>query len=575
MKFSEMFFYTLREDPAEAEIPSHKLMLRAGLIRRVASGVYAFLPLGHRTLRKVEAIIREEMNRAGAQEILMPALQPLELWEQSGRLPVYLAENILFQTKDRIGRRYALGPTHEEVVTDIARARIQSYRDMPFNIYQIQTKFRDEIRPRFGLMRAKEFEMKDAYSFDADFEGLNASYKKMYDAYVRIFTRCGLKFRAVEADSGAIGGEASHEFMVLAETGEDTVVACDACEYAANLEKAEVGGDPGDVPADAVLDQMRDVDTPGQRTIEEVSKFLKVSEKEVLKTLIYLADGKPIAALVRGDHQINEIKLRRAAGAQTLALADEAAIERVTGAPVGFAGPHRLKEKIQVVMDSSVSPMRNMVAGGNRTDAHTINVNRKRDFNPDVMADIRLAVEGDACPRCAGGKLKFFRGIEVGHVFKLGTKYSRTMNVVYTDKDGNDAPVVMGCYGIGVGRTMAAAIEQRNDKDGIIWPVALAPYIVDVIPIAANDAAQMEAAERIYNELNEAGIEAVLDDRDERPGVKFKDADLIGFPIKIVAGKALKERKVEVQVRGAGEKLLAPLDGIVEEVKRILSEIGS
>lgn len=573
MKFSELFFYTLREVPSEAEIPSHQLMLRAGLIRRVASGVYTFLPLGYRTLRKVETIVREEMDRAGAQEIFMPVLQPIEMWVESGRLPVYLAENILFRTKDRIGREYALGPTHEEIVSDLARARIRSYRDLPFTIYQIQTKFRDEIRPRFGLMRAKEFGMKDAYSFDADAEGMNASYKKMYDAYMRIFERCGLKFRAVEADSGAIGGDVSHEFMALAETGEDIVVACGKCDYAANLEKAGVGGDPGDPPAGAELKPTEDIDTPNQRTIEEISVFLKVAPDRILKTLIYLADGKPVAGLVRGDHQINEKKLKRAAGAETLERADEATIERVTGAPVGFAGPQGLKEKITVVMDRGVLPMSNMVAGGNRVDVHTINVNRGRDFVPDIVDDIRVAVEGDACPRC-GGTLEFRRGIEVGHVFKLGTKYSKAMKVVYIDESGAEKPAVMGCYGIGIGRTMAAAIEQNFDANGIVWPVAIAPYVVYVMPISACDAEQMAAAGRIYRKLTDAGIETVLDDRDERPGVKFKDADLIGFPLRVVAGKALKDGKVEVQIRRNGEKRAVPLEGVAAKIKKIIEEIS-
>ncbi len=574
MKFSELFYYTLREVPGEAEIPSHQLMLRAGLIRRLASGIYSFLPLGYRSLKKVETIVREEMDRAGAQELFMPVLQPFELWEESGRLEVYRNENILFSAKDRMGRWYALGPTHEEVVSSLARARIRSYRDLPFTVYQIQTKFRDEIRPRFGLMRAREFEMKDAYSFDIDNEGLNASYKKMYDAYTRIFERCGLRFRAVEADSGAIGGDVSHEFMVLAETGEDTIVACKNCTYAANLEKAEIGGAVEDVSPETELLDMKDVDTPNQRTIEEISAFLKVTPDRILKTLIYMADGRPVAALVRGDHQINEVKLRKALSAAELALADDETIERVTGAPCGFAGPQAMKEKVFIVMDRSVAPMSNMIAGGCRTDVHTLNVNRNRDFTADLIADIRNAEPGDACPRCNEGSLVFHRGIEVGHVFKLGTKYSAKMNIVYTDTDGVEAHVIMGCYGIGVGRTLAAAVEQSHDENGIIWPVQLAPYVVYVMFISSEDPAQVKAAEEIYEELTAAGIETILDDRLERPGVKFKDADLIGFPIKVVTGKALKDGNVEVQIRVKKEKRLVPRDGIVETVKSIIGEIS-
>ncbi|MFA6451138.1 MAG: proline--tRNA ligase [bacterium] len=574
MKFTELFHYTLRETPSDAVIPSHQLMLRAGLIKQLASGIYAFLPLGYRAFRKIEAIVREEMDRAGAQELFMPVLQPLELWRESGRLDIYLQENILFRTKDREDRGYALGPTHEEVVSSIARARIRSYRDLPFTIYQIQTKFRDELRPRFGLMRAREFCMKDAYSFDIDMDGLDASYKKMYAAYTRIFERCGLKFRAVEADSGAIGGDASHEFMVLAETGEDVIVACGSCQYAANLERAEIGGELQDIPAGAELKPTEDVDTPNQRKIEEISAFLKISPQQILKTLIYLADGKPVAACVRGDHEINEVKLRKALKATTVELADPATIERVTGAPVGFAGPQSLKEKITIIMDRSAAPMINMVTGGCREDVHTLNVNRNRDFSVNIIDDIRVATPDDVCPRCGAGTLNFHRGIEVGHVFKLGTKYSKPMGVVFTDTDGIEVPAIMGCYGIGVGRALAAAIEQQFDANGIIWPVPLAPYIAYVMPISADDEAQMSAATEIYNELNDAGIDAILDDRNERPGVKFKDADLIGFPIRIVAGKALKDGNVEVQVRKTGEKRVVPRADVIETVKSIIKELS-
>ncbi|MEW5945188.1 MAG: proline--tRNA ligase [bacterium] len=563
MRFTELFFYTLREDPVEAEIASHRLMLRAGMIRRLASGVYAFLPLGFRVFKKVEKVVREEMNRAGAQELIMPVLQPLELWEESGRLDAYVAEKILFQVKDRQERRYALGPTHEEVITDIARARIRSWRDMPVNLYQIQVKFRDEIRPRFGLLRAKEFCMKDAYSFDADEEGLERSYRAMYDAYSRIFTRCGLKFRAVEADTGAIGGDVSHEFMATADAGEDVLVECGGCGYAANLERAEAGA-PDKDPAEML--EMERLETPGAKTIEEVTAFLGVTPQRLVKTLLYLAGGRPVAALIRGDHTLNETKLKRLLREESLMPADAGTIERLTGAPVGFAGPAGLAENTPVVSDITVAAMRNFITGGNRRDLHVGNVNPGRDFRADRTGDIRFATEGDKCPRC-GGRHRFMRGIEVGQIFKLGVKYSAKMGLEYTDAAGETRLVVMGCYGIGVSRTVAAAVEQNNDGDGIIWTPELAPYLVDIIPVSMKDAAQREAAERAYAELWEAGIEAIMDDRDERPGVKFKDADLIGFPLKIVIGKALADGKVELQARRTGEKTLVPASETVRRVR--------
>jgi len=572
MRFSKMFFQTLRETPGEAEIASHRLMLRAGLIRRLASGIYTYLPMGYRALRKVENIIREEMDRAGAQEMLMPALQPVELWEESGRLDVYLAENILFRSKDRMGRWFALGPTHEEVVCEAARARVRSYRDLPFTLYQIQTKYRDEIRPRFGLMRCKEFGMKDAYSFDLDVDGMNVSYEAMYKAYVRIFERCGLSARPVEADSGAIGGEVSHEFMILAESGEDTIVSCDSCDYAANLEKAEVRAGAEDVPPDVEPKPLEDIDTPGVRTIEQLTEFLGVSASELVKTLIYMADDRPVAVLLRGDHQLNEIKLKRALGAGDVALANDETIERVTGAPVGFAGPQEIKKDVDIVMDRDVAPMSNFISGGGRTDVHTRNVNRGRDFQAAVTADIREAAGGDPCPRCDGGKLRMRRGVEVGHVFKLGTKYSEKMNVVYTDPEGIEHPVVMGCYGIGVGRTLAAVVEEHNDENGIVWPVAVAPYEVYITPISVDNREQVEAAEKIYSDLAADGIEVVLDDRDERPGVKFKDADLIGFPVKVIAGKALKDGNLEVQVRSDKEKMMVKTGDIKATVRTLLGD---
>ncbi len=574
MRYSNLFFYTLRETPGEAEIASHRMMLRAGLIRRLSSGIYTFLPLGYRSLRKVEQIIREEMDRAGAQEMLMPALQPQEIWEESGRLDIYLAENILFRTKDRQGRWYALGPTHEEVVCEVARARINSYRDLPFTLYQIQTKYRDEIRPRFGLMRGKEFSMKDAYSFDLDADGMDVSYEAMYKAYKRIFKRCGLQARPVEADSGSIGGDASHEFMVLADSGEDTVVSCDKCSYAANMERAQVGGGMQDVDPNVEQLEMEDIDTPGVRTIEELTAFLNISPREVVKTLIYMADEKPVVAILRGDHQLNDLKLKRALGADSLELADDKTIEKVTGAPVGFAGPQGIEAGVPIIMDRSVSPLSNFTTGGNKKDVHTKNVNRGRDFQVTKVADIREAAENDHCPRCNDGKLQLRRGVEVGHVFKLGTKYSKPMNVSFTDTDGVEAPVFMGCYGIGVGRTLAAVIEQNNDENGIVWPLSIAPYQVVIIPVSMKDKEQVKEAELVYEEIGNSGIEVLLDDRDERPGVKFKDADLIGFPIKIVVGRSLKEGKLELQARCRKEKELVPQALILTRVQELMEEIS-
>ncbi len=568
MKFSNLFFETLRETPGEAEIVSHRLMLRASMIRRTGSGIYTYLPLGYRALRKVETIVRQEMDRAGAQEMLMPAMQPQELWEESGRLEVYMRENILFRVRDRQDRHYALGPTHEEVVCDVARARIKSYRDMPFTLYQIQTKFRDEIRPRFGLMRGREFLMKDAYSFDVDLEGLNESYRKMYGAYVNIFERCGLKCRPVEADSGAIGGDASHEFMVLAESGEDTVVSCESCDYAANMERAEMGGEYAAPDGGAALLEPEAVATPDVKTIEDLTAFFGIGADSFVKTLVYVADEKPVVALVRGDHQVNEIKLKRLLGATVLELADEKTVEAVTGAPVGFAGPQCIGGRAEIVMDRSVVPMANFISGGGAADVHVKNINTGRDFAPGRIADIREAVSGDQCPRC-GGSLKLYRGVEVGHVFKLGTKYSKKMNVTYTDAEGRDELVVMGCYGIGVGRTLAAIVEQNNDDDGIIWPVAVAPYVVDIVPVSVKDADQMALAEKLYGTLTAAGIDVIMDDRDERPGVKFKDADLIGFPVKIVVGKGAKEGKFEVKTRATKEQRLTDFDDTVAFVKEI------
>jgi prolyl-tRNA synthetase len=552
MRQSQLLIPTLREDPGEAEIVSHRLMLRAGMIRKVAAGIYTYLPLGLRVIRKVERIIREELNKAGAQEVLMPIASPAELWQETGRWDFYGKE--LFRFKDRHERDFCLGPTHEEVITDLVRREVRSYRQLPANFYQIQTKFRDEIRPRFGLMRGREFIMKDAYSFDADEAGAKESYRKMYEAYKAIFTRCGLSFRPVEADTGLIGGTSSHEFMVLADTGEEGIAVCDACDYAANVERAELvgagGASAGPPPAPEAAREKRRVPTPGKKTVEEVIAFLKVPATQLVKTLLYRADGKTVAVLIRGDHEVNEIKLKKALGAMDLVMADSATVEQLSGAPVGFAGPIGLSG-LTMLADHAVKPLTNVVVGGNKADTHWVDANPGRDFTPDRYADLRYAVAGDACPRCAK-PMRSVRGIEVGHIFMLGTKYSEKMKALYLDKQGREQMMVMGCYGIGVGRTAAAAIEQNHDAKGIIWPAPLAPFHVHVLPLA-DKGKVLEAAVALESEFEKAGIGVLLDDRDERPGVKFNDADLIGCPYQVVIGeKNLSQGLMELKERRTG-----------------------
>ncbi len=549
MKLSSLFLHTLKEDPREAEVISHKLMLRAAMIKKLASGIYSYLPYGLKALRKVENIIREEMDAAGAQEVLMPAVQPAEIWKESGRWEFYGKELLRFT--DRKGGEFAMGPTHEEVITTIVRDEIRSYRDLPINLYQIQTKFRDEIRPRFGIMRAREFIMKDAYSFDTDDEGAGRSYDAMFRAYERIFTRCGLKFKAVEADSGPIGGNYSHEFMVLASTGEDVILSCSSCSYAANLEKAEIAAPVSPALRDAPEGRPEKVHTPDARTIEEVCEFLGVTPQDLVKTLIYITDRGVVAALVRGDHEVNEAKLRRAAGCETLELADEAVIEKYTGAPRGFAGPVGLK--VLTIADFGLLESGPFVTGANEQDYHLKNVWLSRDAKIDVIADIRNAQEGDPCPRCGTGMLEAIRGIEVGHIFKLGTKYSQAMNAMFLDESGEHRPIIMGCYGIGVGRVLAAAIEQYSDEHGIVLPVPLAPYQVLVLPVSVNEEEVVSISSKLYEELKARGVDALIDDRDARPGVKFMDADLIGVPYRITVGmRGLKEGVVEIKERASG-----------------------
>ncbi len=566
MKLSRFYLPTLREEPSEAEVASHRLMLRAGMIRKLASGIYSWLPLGLRVLRKVEDIIREEMNRQGALEVLLPAVQPAELWKESGRWDVYGKELLRF--RDRHERDFCIGPTHEEVIVDLVRGELRSWRQLPLNLYQIQTKFRDEIRPRFGVMRAREFGMKDAYSFDMDEEMAEESYKKMYIAYSRIFARCGLRFKAVEATTGPIGGKFSHEFMVLADTGEDILVVCENCGYSANLEKAEIA--PPNQKDDEPEKPLEKVHTPEKRTVEEVCDFLKVPPQKLVKTLIYETDKGPVAGLVRGDRELNPNKLQSLAGAEWLEMASAQRIEELTGGPLGFSGPVGLK--IPIYVDQEVAQMKNFVTGANEQDYHYINTNLGRDFQATQVADLRVAVEGDLCARCKA-PLKFQRGIEVGHIFKLGEKYSRPMKATFLDPEGKEKYFVMGCYGIGTGRTVAASIEQNYDEKGIIWPVSITPFHIYILPINYNNEQVKNIADKLEEELEELGLEVLLDDRDESPGVKFKDADLIGIPLRIVVGeRTLAKNAVEFKLRWSEEKELVDIAQAPSQAKQIIKE---
>lgn len=571
MKATQLYAPTLRESPAEAELISHKLMYRAGLIRKAAGGLYSYLPLGWRTMKKIMQIIREEMDAKGGQEIMMPIVQPAEMWQESGRWAVYGDE--MMRLKDRHGREFALGPTHEEMVTTLIRDEVRSYKQLPLMLYQIQNKYRDEIRPRFGLMRSREFVMKDLYSFDRDVEGMNISYEKMYDAYSRVFTRCGLKFRAVEADNGAIGGGHSHEFTVLAPSGESSIAYCEACDYAASDEKAELKIIPAE-PEE--LRPLEKVKTPYCHTIELVKNFLKVPIEKTIKAVAFMDDDERlIVTFVRGDHEVNEIKVINAVeGANHLYMAGDKLIE-AAGSVAGFMSPIGLKDSAIVVVDQSVMLMSNAVAGANEVDAHFINVTPSRDFDAEkiIVADIRMVQAGDPCPHC-GAPLHMTRGIEVGQVFTLGKKYSETLNATFLDEDGKVKPFEMGCYGIGVGRTMAAAIEQNNDANGIIWPRAIAPFEVVVVPVNAKDDAQLSFAKKIYAELISAGVDTLLDDRRERAGVKFKDCDLIGYPLRVtISPKTLDSGNVEVKVRRSGELMNFGRDECVEKILGLLKDL--
>jgi prolyl-tRNA synthetase len=563
MRLSKTLIPTLKEAPAEAEIPSHILMVRGGYLRKVAAGVYSFLPLGWRVIQKISRIIREEMNRAGAQEVFLPAVIPAELWQESGRWDQYGDQLLRF--KDRKGADFVIGPTHEEVMVDLVRGDVRSYRQLPLNLYQIQSKFRDELRARAGLMRGREFIMKDSYSFHASDEDAKREYQNMYDTYTRIFNRCGLAFRAVEADTGAIGGSQSHEFQVLTDTGEDALLACDSCSYAANVEEAKARPPrttTAGMPSSAAVEK---VATPGKKTIEEVSAFLGLKAADLVKTLIYVADGKPVAVLVRGDRNLNEIKFKRELKARELVLAGDKDVEAATGAPVGFAGPVGLK--IPIYCDLEVCALPSFVCGANAADMHLKNVVSKRDYTPTVCGDFRDAAVGDACPRCEKGRFAGYRGVEVGQVFFLGTKYSVPMKCNFLDVDGKDKPMIMGCYGIGVTRIAAAAIEQNHDKDGIVWPVAIAPFEVALLSLQVGDAQVTEVAEKLYTDLEKAGIEVLFDDREERPGVKFKDADLVGLPYRIAVGKkGVAEGMVELKARRGTEVVKVKIEDVVATV---------
>lgn len=560
MKMSKMLVSTLREVPAEAEIASHKLMLRAGLMRKMASGVYNYMPLGLKVLKNIQDIVREEMNNAGAQEFLASAMLPAELWQESGRWDVYGAE--MFRLKDRNNRDFCLGPTHEEVFTDIARNEIKSYKQLPVNLYQIQTKYRDERRPRFGVMRSREFVMKDAYSFDKDEEGLDKSFNDMHDAYVKIFNRCGLDAKCVEADSGAIGGANSAEFMVKSEVGEDDVVFCNHCDYAANIEKAPSTPDESEKEE---FKEVNKVETPNTRTIEELVNFFNTTEKKFVKTLIFNADDKIVAVMVRGDREVNEVKVTNALGGViNLNMATPEEVFGATSAAVGFAGPIELKVS-RILVDEEVTKMYNFIVGANETGYHFENVNYGRDFEGEV-GDYRNITEGEKCPVC-GKEVTISRGTEVGHIFKLGTKYSQAMNAKFIDENGKEKPFIMGCYGIGVTRTMASVIEQHNDENGIIWPLSIAPYHVSVIPVNIKDEEQMKVAEQIYDSLKELGIEALMDDRNERAGVKFKDAELIGIPMRVTVGKKITEGSVEFRLRTGQDNEIINIEDVCERVK--------
>ena len=572
MLATKLYAPTLREVPSDADVVSQQLMLRAGFMRKTANGLYSFLPLGWRSIKKIEAIVREEMDRASAQEIMMPILQPAEIWKESGRWNAYGAE--MMRINDRHDNEFCLGPTHEEMITTLVKNEINSYRQLPVNLYQIQSKFRDERRPRYGLMRSREFIMKDAYSFDVDEAGLDESYKSMYDAYTRIFTRCGLTFRPVEADSGAIGGSGTHEFMAIAEAGEADIVYCTKCDYAANIEI----GKPGIMKQDEeALQELSVVDTPNASTIEAVAEMLNLPLHKTIKAVVFSIDGKVVLAIVRGDHEVNEVAVQHAVlGSVEPEMATPEELEKV-GLTAGFISPIGLKqtEDFAIVVDESVMETYNVCGGANKKDAHYVNINPKRDFNVEdiIIAPIRLITKDDVCPKC-GGALEHAKGIEVGQVFKLGTKYSEALQATFFDQNGRPNPMIMGCYGIGVSRTLAAAIEQYHDENGIIWPRSIAPFEAVIVPINAKDEALMSTSQTIYTALQNAGVDVLLDDRKDRAGVKFKDADLIGYPLRITVSKnTLENNEVEIQIRKSGEALPCAIDSVADKVTELLQNL--
>ena len=572
MLATKLYAPTLREVPSDADVVSQQLMLRAGFMRKTANGLYSFLPLGWRSIKKIEAIVREEMDRASAQEIMLPILQPAEIWKESGRWNAYGAE--MMRINDRHDNEFCLGPTHEEMITTLVKNEINSYRQLPVNLYQIQSKFRDERRPRYGLMRSREFIMKDAYSFDVDEAGLDESYKSMYDAYTRIFTRCGLTFRPVEADSGAIGGSGTHEFMAIAEAGEAYIVYCTKCDYAANIEI----GKPGIMKQEEeALQELSIVDTPNASTIEAVAEMLNLPLHKTIKAVVFSIDGKVVLAIVRGDHEVNEVAVQHAVlGSVEPEIATPEELEKV-GLTAGFISPVGLKqtEEFAIVVDESVMETYNVCGGANKKDAHYININPKRDFNVEdiIVAPIRLITDDDVCPTC-GGTLEHAKGIEVGQVFKLGTKYSEALQATFLDQNGRPNPMIMGCYGIGVSRTLAAAIEQYHDENGIIWPRAIAPFEAVIVPINAKDEALMSTSQTIYTALQDAGVDVLLDDRKDRAGVKFKDADLIGYPLRITVSKnTLENNEVEIQIRKSGEAITCAIDSVATKVTELLQDL--
>ena len=572
MLATKLYAPTLREVPSDADVVSQQLMLRAGFMRKTANGLYSFLPLGWRSIKKIEAIVREEMDRASAQEIMMPILQPAEIWKESGRWNAYGAE--MMRINDRHDNEFCLGPTHEEMITTLVKNEINSYRQLPVNLYQIQSKFRDERRPRYGLMRSREFIMKDAYSFDVDEAGLDESYKSMYDAYTRIFTRCGLTFRPVEADSGAIGGSGTHEFMAIAEAGEADIVYCTKCDYAANIEI----GKPGIMKQDEeVLHELSVVDTPNASSIEAVADMLNLPLHKTIKAVVFSIDGKVVLAIVRGDHEVNEVAVQHAVlGSVEPEMATPEELEKV-GLTAGFISPVGLQQtdEFAIVVDESVMETYNVCGGANKKDAHYVNINPKRDFNVEdiIVAPIRLITKDDVCPKC-GGALEHAKGIEVGQVFKLGTKYSEALQATFLDQNGRPNPMIMGCYGIGVSRTLAAAIEQYHDENGIIWPRSIAPFEAVIVPINAKDEALMATSQTIYTALQNAGVDVLLDDRKDRAGVKFKDADLIGYPLRITVSKnTLENNEVEIQIRKSGEALPCAIDSVADKVTELLQNL--